>query len=209
MRYYTQAKPIVFDCTLRTDERVRNSMQRIGIAKIGTILIGLSPVAALYWWFSVGIGFLEWYWSYRISYLTFSVLMISLPSLMTTVGLAMYGIRRRAPWQTNNKKRALLLLTGTALVLAGSMLTWYTYAMSVPYNYLAENSPYFVLSGLWIVSGGALLTDAVLGKTEGQTPRSTRSWLDRNSMHTTTCGSARAKTEIEDMSQPSIEKAKV
>lgn len=177
MRYYTQAKPIVFDCTLRTNERVRNSMQRIGIAKIGMILIGLSPVAALCWWFSVGIGFLKWYWSYRISYLTFGVLMISLPFLMTTVGLAMYGIRRRAPWQMNNKKRALLLLTGTALVLAGSMFAWYTYAMSVYYYYLAENSPYFVLSGLWIVSGGALLTDAVLGKTERPTPRSTRSWL--------------------------------
>lgn len=152
-------------------------MQSERIGKIGMILTGLSPVAALLWWYSAGIVFLMWYLSYQITYMTFGVLMVGLSIVMTIVGLTMYIAGRRMSWQANKKQRAVLLIIGIGLVAAGSILVWYMYAMSVygslKYGhlqarsldyYLAENSPYFVLSAFWVASGVTLLIDAVLGK---------------------------------------------
>ena len=147
--------------------------------KFGIILMACSPIVAFLWWYSVGYLFLMWYWSYQISYFTFSLLMVSPLTALNVAGLALYFWKRKIFWEINRKPRVLSTVVGSILVFLGGLLSWFHYSMSLyastkhgppwdePLGYiLAEASPYFVLSALWLISGVILLADALLMKTK-------------------------------------------
>ena len=122
----------------------------------------------------MGYLFLMWYLSYQIPYFTFSLLMVSPSAALDVAGLALYFRDRKTFWKINRKPRVLSAVIGSILVFLASLLSWFHYSMSLyastkhgpPWNeplgyILAEASPYFVLSALWLVSGVILLADAL------------------------------------------------
>lgn len=149
-------------------------MQRVRISQIGIILTVVGVGFAFLWWYSVGYLFLDWYWSFRPSALTYAVLMASPPIALTISGFALYVAGRKAFCATVHRWKGLLGLLGLALMIAGGFfVTWFwayaAYAankLGQPYSqplsyYLAANSPYFILFALWIASGLLTFADAV------------------------------------------------
>jgi hypothetical protein len=147
------------------------------MVQVGMTLIAFSIVAAFLWWYSAGYLFLIWYWSYQIPTLTFAILMVSPSIALTTAGLALYIGGRKGFWKMTRKPRVLLAVLGPILILLGGSLSWFYYSMSAyestkhgppwdkPLVYiLADNSPYFVLFALWLISGVILLADAMFAK---------------------------------------------
>lgn len=147
--------------------------------EFGIILMACSAIAAFLWWYTVGYLFLMWYWSYQISFFTFSLLMVSPLTALNVAGLAVYFKDRKTFWKISRRPMVLSTLIGAILVFLGGLLSWFHYSMSLyastkhgppwdePLGYiLAEASPYFVLSALWLISGVILLADALFMKTQ-------------------------------------------
>ena len=98
---------------------------------------------------------------------------------LNVAGLALYFGDRKTFWKINTKPRVLSTVVGSILVFLGGLLSWFHYSMALyestkhgppwdkPLGYiLAENSPYFVLFALWLLSGVILLADALFMKTQ-------------------------------------------
>jgi len=143
-------------------------------AQLGIILAVASVGSTFLWWFSTGDLFLSWYWSYQISALTFAILSVSLPVALAIVGVTTYIAGRKAFWNSNKRQKRLLAFLGLALMLLGGFFGAWHWAMATyranllqPVGgnalvyYLSTNSPYFVLFGLWFVSGLLTFADAV------------------------------------------------
>jgi len=148
-------------------------MQATRMAKVGTILVVVSVGFAILWWYSAGYLFLDWYWSYQISALTFAVLMASPSAALSIAGLVLYVAGRKIFWNSQHIPKVLLIFVGLALMLVGGFFTaWHwafaTYAagkLGPPYDkplnyYLGTSSPYFILFALWILSGLVMFADA-------------------------------------------------
>lgn len=143
-------------------------------AKVGIILAIASVGSAFLWWFSTGQLFLSWYRSYQISALIFAVISVSLPVALAIVGVATYIAGRKAFWNSNQRQKRLLAFLGLAFMLLGSFFgAWYWATAAYRANllqpvsgsplvyYLSTNSPYFVLFGLWFLSGLLTFADAL------------------------------------------------
>ena len=143
-------------------------------AQLGLIFAMASVGSAFLWWFATGQLFLSWYWSYQISALTFAILSVSLPVALAIVGIAAYMAERKVFWNSNMRQKRLLVFLGLAFMLLGGFFGAWYWAMAVyraallqPMGgsplvyYLSTNSPYFVLFGLWFISGLLTFADAV------------------------------------------------
>src|SRR3972149_8252602 len=106
-------------------------MRSSGTAQVGIILTALSVIAAFLWWYSMGYLFLMWYWSYQISYFTFSLLMASPLIALNVAGLALYFGDRKTFWKINTKPRVLSTVVGSILVFLGGLLSWFHYSMAL------------------------------------------------------------------------------
>jgi hypothetical protein len=149
-------------------------MQRDRMSQIGVLLTVVGVGFVFLWWYSIGSLFLDWYWAYRISALTFAALMAGPPAALTLAGFVLYIIGRRAFWAVAHRPKKLLTMVGLALMAAGGFfVTWFlafsayaankvgpSYDRPLSY-YLATSSPYFILFALWILSGLLIFADAV------------------------------------------------
>ena len=100
-------------------KEVNTVMRLQRTAKFGIILMACSAIVAFLWWYSMGYLFLMWYWSYQISYFTFSLLMASPLIALNVAGLALYFGDRKTFWKINRKPRVLSTVVGSILVFLG------------------------------------------------------------------------------------------
>jgi hypothetical protein len=119
------------------------------------------------------IYFLARYWAYQISALIYAILMAAPPTALSIAGLSSYIAGRSAFWKSHQRIRGPLALLSLAFMFVGGFFFAWTWAFSAyganklqpPYAqpltyYLANNSPYFILSALWLAAGLLVLADA-------------------------------------------------
>jgi hypothetical protein len=149
-------------------------MQRDRMSQIGVLLNVLGVGFVFLWWYLIGPSYPDMYGAYRISALTFAVLMAGPPAALTLAGFVLYVIGRRAFWAMPHPPKRFLTAAGLALMAAGGFfVTWFwafsAYAankLGPPYDrplsyYLATSSPYFILFALWILSGFLIFADSI------------------------------------------------
>jgi len=149
-------------------------MQSPRKARIGIPLMVAGVASAFVWWYSAGYVFLAWYWSYQISALVFAALAVAPSIVLTVVGFASYSAGRRAFWRPYSRRKGLLAYLGLVFMFVGGFFLAYIWTFSVyaankpqpPYAkpltyYLSNNSPYFMLFALWLITGLLVFADAL------------------------------------------------